>query len=59
MVVRIGRERLGLVVGGFRERLEAIVSPFEGVLEGMAGFSGTALLGDGAVLLILDLQELV
>jgi two-component system chemotaxis sensor kinase CheA len=59
MVVRVGRERLGLVVDGFRERLEVIVKPLEGVLEGMPGFSGTALLGDGNVLLILDLQELV
>ena len=59
MVVRIGRERVGIVVDGFRERLEVIVKPLEGVLEGMPGFSGTALLGDGRVLLILDLQEMV
>jgi two-component system chemotaxis sensor kinase CheA len=59
MVVRIGRGRVGLVVDGFRERLEAIVKPLEGILEGMPGFSGTALLGDGRVLLILDLQEIL
>ena len=59
MVVRIGGDRIGLVVDGFRERLEVIVKPLEGVLEGMPGFSGTALLGDGRVLLILDLQELL
>jgi two-component system chemotaxis sensor kinase CheA len=59
MVVRIGRERIGIVVDGFRERMEVIVKPLEGVLEGMSGFSGTALLGDGRVLLILNLQELL
>jgi len=48
-----------LVVDGFRERMEVIVKPLEGVLEGMPGFSGTALLGDGGVLLILDLQEML
>ena len=58
MVVRIGRDRIGMIVDGFRERLEVIVKPLEGVLEGMPGFSGTALLGDGRVLLILDLPEL-
>jgi two-component system chemotaxis sensor kinase CheA len=59
MVVRLGRDRIGLVVDGFRERMEVIVKPLEGVLEGMPGFSGTALLGDGGVLLIIDLQEML
>ena len=59
MVVRVGGDRIGMVVDGFRERLEVIVKPLEGVLEGMPGFSGTALLGDGRVLLILDLQEML
>jgi two-component system chemotaxis sensor kinase CheA len=59
MVVRVAGQRIGIVVDGFRERLEVIVKPLEGVLEGMRGFSGTALLGDGNVLLILDLQEVL
>ncbi len=59
MVVRIGGDRVGMVVDGFRERLEVIVKPLEGVLEGLPGFSGTALLGDGRVLLILDLKEML
>ena len=59
MVVRVGRELIGVIVDGFRERLEVIVKPLEGVLEHVEGFSGTALLGDGQVLLILNLQELL
>ncbi len=59
MVVRLGRDRIGLIVDGFRERMEVIVKPLDGVLDGMRGFSGTALLGDGRVLLILDLQEML
>jgi two-component system chemotaxis sensor kinase CheA len=59
MVVNIGGERIGLIVDGFRERMETVVKPLAGVLEGLAGFSGTAMLGDGRVLLILDLAELM
>lgn len=57
MVVNIGRDRIGLIVDGFRERLEVIVKPLDGLLEGLPHFSGTALLGDGRVLLILDPQK--
>jgi two-component system chemotaxis sensor kinase CheA len=59
LVVRLNGERLGIVVGAFREGMEVIVKPMEGVLAGMRGFAGTTLLGDGRVLLILDLRELV
>lgn len=59
MVARVGRERVGIVVDGFRERMEVIVRPLEGLLSGLSGFSGTALLGDGRVLLILNLPDLI
>jgi two-component system chemotaxis sensor kinase CheA len=59
MVARIGRERVGIVVDGFRERMEVIVRPLDGLLAGLVGFSGTALLGDGRVLLVLNLPDLI
>ena len=59
LVVRVNGERLGLVVGAFREGMEVIVKPMDGILAGLRGFAGTTLLGDGRVLLILDLRELV
>ena len=59
MVVRVGRERIGIVVDGFRERMEVIVRPLDGLLTGLSGFSGTALLGDGRVLLVLNLPDLI
>ncbi len=59
LVVQVNGERMGLVVGAFRDVMEAIVRPLEGVLAGLPGFGGTTLLGDGRVLLILDLPELV
>ncbi|CAO4169282.1 histidine kinase [Methylorubrum populi] len=59
MVVRVGRERIGIVVDGFRERMEVIVRLLDGLLTGLSGFSGTALLGDGRVLLVLNLPDLI
>jgi two-component system chemotaxis sensor kinase CheA len=59
LVVRLNGERIGIVVDAFREGMEVIVKPMEGVLAGLSGFAGTTLLGDGRVLLILDLRELV
>jgi two-component system chemotaxis sensor kinase CheA len=59
LVVRLNGERLGVVVGAFREGMEVIIKPMEGILAGVRGFAGTTLLGDGRVLLILDLRELV
>jgi two-component system chemotaxis sensor kinase CheA len=59
LVVRIHGERLGLIVSAFEEVMETIVKPLEGVLAGLRGFTGTTLLGDGRVLLILDMPELV
>ncbi len=59
LVVNVNGERLGLVVGAFRDGMEVIVKPMDGILAGLRGFAGTTLLGDGRVLLILDLRELV
>ncbi|EJW10869.1 Signal transduction histidine kinase CheA [Rhodovulum sp. PH10] len=59
LVCRIGGAPIGLVVDNFREGMDVILKPFDGVLAGMRGFSGTALLGDGHVLLVLDLKELL
>ena len=50
---------MGLVIDDFREGMDVILKPLQGALAGMRGYSGTALLGDGRVLLILDLKELI
>ena len=59
LVARPAGDRVGIVVGGFREGMDVIVKPLEGVLAGCAAYTGTALLGDGRVLPILDLKELI
>jgi len=40
------------------ERFDAMLKPLEGLLIGTPGLAGSTLLGDGSVLLILDLTEL-
>ncbi len=59
LVVRVGGAVIGLVVDRFREGMDVILKPMDGVLAGLRGYAGTALLGDGSVLLVLDLKELL
>jgi two-component system chemotaxis sensor kinase CheA len=42
-------------VGG---RMDVMLKPMEGLLQGMGGVAGTTLMGDGRVLVVLDVQEL-
>jgi two-component system chemotaxis sensor kinase CheA len=52
--------QLGAVqVDRIGERMDVILKPLEGLLSGMPGLAGSTLLGDGSVLLVLDLGELV
>jgi two-component system chemotaxis sensor kinase CheA len=57
--VRVNGSTAGLIVDGFAHTTDVILKPFEGPLQGLTGFAGSALLGDGSVLLVLDLKELL
>lgn len=59
LVVRMGNETIGLLVDDFHGTSDIILKPLEGVLSGITGFAGTALMGDGSVLMILNPKELV
>lgn len=59
LVVRIGGSLVGLLVDHFREGMDIILKPFDGILSDIHGYSGSALLGDGRVLLVLNLKELL
>jgi two-component system, chemotaxis family, sensor kinase CheA len=59
LVVRINGQTIGLGISAFGEGMEVILKPLEGMLAKIAGYAGTALLGDGRVLLVLDLKELI
>ncbi|WP_432546563.1 chemotaxis protein CheA [Kineococcus sp. SYSU DK004] len=58
LVVRTPTGPLGLVVDRFHQNTDVILKPLEGFLAGTPGYCGTALLGDGLVLLVLDVKEL-
>jgi two-component system chemotaxis sensor kinase CheA len=59
LVVRMHGEDVGLCVDAFHGRVDVILKPMDGVMKGFRLFAGTTLLGDGRVLLVLDLKELV
>jgi len=59
LVARPGGETIGLIVDGFAQAIDVIVKPLEGPLAKLPGYAGTALLGDGSILLILNLKELL
>jgi two-component system chemotaxis sensor kinase CheA len=48
-----------LEIDAIRDRLEVVVKPMQGLLAGARGYAGTTLLGDGRVLLVLDLKEVL
>jgi two-component system chemotaxis sensor kinase CheA len=57
--VQTGGVELGLLVDGFRETIGVIQKPLNGFLSGLTAFSGSALLGNGSVLMILNIREMV
>jgi two-component system chemotaxis sensor kinase CheA len=59
LVVRVAGQTVGLGISAFGEGMEVILKPLEGLLAKIPGYAGTALLGDGRVLLVLDLKELI
>jgi two-component system chemotaxis sensor kinase CheA len=59
LLVEAGSAELGLLVDGFQETMGVIQKPFSGFLSGLTAYSGSALMGDGSVLMILNIREIV
>ena len=59
VVTAVGGHLSGLEVDRFGGRLDVMLKPMDGLLAGMRGVAGTTLLGDGRVLIVLDLLELL
>ncbi|OLN28120.1 Signal transduction histidine kinase CheA [Desulfovibrio sp. DV] len=59
LVARVGSEVVGLVVDNFHETVDVIQKPLGGVLSGLNAYSGSALMGDGSVLMVLNLKEIL
>ena len=59
LIVQIQGEPVGILVDDFREVIDIILKPMSGILSSLSGYSGSALLGDGSVLMVLNPKELV
>jgi len=59
LVVRLNDEQVGLMVDNFRETIDIILKPMAGVLAGLSAYSGSALMGDGSVLMVLNVKEIL
>ena len=59
VVTAAAGQLVALEVDRFGEQLEVMLKPLEGLLAGLRGIAGTTLLGDGRVLIVLDMQDLL
>jgi len=59
VVVAVEGQLGALEVDRLGERIDVMLKPMDGLLAGMPGVAGTTLLGDGRVLIVLDLAELL
>ncbi|GAA2624614.1 hypothetical protein GCM10010399_64960 [Dactylosporangium fulvum] len=59
LVVNVAGCRAGLLVERFHREVDVILKPMDGLLRDAPQFVGTALLGDGLVLLVLNLKEVI
>ncbi len=59
LVTRASGDPVAVRVDGFHERLDAMVRPPSGLLAGMPLVGGTTMMADGAVMLVLNMAEIV
>jgi two-component system chemotaxis sensor kinase CheA len=59
VIASVSGQLAGFEVERVGERMDVMLRPVDGLLSGMPGIAGTTLMGDGQVLLILDLQEIL
>lgn len=59
VVTTFGGHWGGIRVDRLGERLEVMLKPLDGILTGIRGITGTTIMGDGRVLLVLDMGEIL
>ena len=59
LVIRLRGEQVGILVDEFRGVVDIILKPMGGILGSLGAYSGSALLGDGSVLMVLNLKEMI
>ena len=59
VIVGIAHKRLGLVVDKLIGQKEIVIKPLGSYLNKIQGVAGSTILGDGRVIMILDVGELI
>lgn len=59
VVVGIGNRRYGLIVDDMLGQKEIVIKPLGAYLENTPGIAGSTILGDGRVIMILDIGEML
>ncbi len=59
VMVHVGSQRVGFVVGQVLGQEEVVIKPLGALLHGLPGFSGATITGDGRIALILDVPSLM
>jgi two-component system chemotaxis sensor kinase CheA len=59
MIVEAGAKVAAVEIDAIRDRLDAVLKPMQGLLASARGYAGTTILGDGTVLLVLDVKEIL
>jgi two-component system chemotaxis sensor kinase CheA len=59
VVVHVGNQRVGFVVEQLVGQEEVVIKPLGAFLQGLAGFAGATITGDGRIALILDVPSLM
>ncbi len=54
VVTKVGAQTFGIVVDAVHDTEEIVVKPLSSLLRNVSAFSGTTILGDGSVIMILD-----
>jgi two-component system, chemotaxis family, sensor kinase CheA len=59
VIVEAAGRTVAFEIDGIGDRLDVVLKPMQGLLSGARGYAGTTLLGNGEVLLVLDVKELL
>ncbi len=59
VVAETRESNTAIEVDAIHDRMDVVVKPMRGLLSKARGYAGTTLMGNGAVLLVLDLKEIV
>jgi two-component system chemotaxis sensor kinase CheA len=59
VVLHVGKQKMGFVVDQLIGQEEVVIKPLGAYLQGLPGFAGATITGDGRIALILDIMSLM